>query len=117
MLCDAVLRSKHPNCADRSTAATVAAPTQRDQQLEAAIKAGKRKLVNAASENEKLQAQVDSAAASKKACSDASRQKTLAVQSRVDIDPVNKEGFIAANKYTAMASDEAGGVATVKYWA
>ena len=79
MLCDAVLRSKHPgkhpNCADRSTAATVAAPTQREQQLEAAVKAGKRKLVNATSKNELLQAQVDSAAAAKKDCTDASRQE------------------------------------------
>ena len=110
MLCDALLRSKHPNCADRSTAtaATVAAPTQREQQLEAAVKAGKRKLVNAASENELLQAQVDSAAAAKKACTDASRQKSLAAQRRVDIDLVNKEGFTAANKYTAMAADQTG---------
>ena len=109
--------SKHPHCADRGTAATATAPTQREQQLEATVKSCKRKLVNTASKNELLQAQVDSAAAAKKSCTDASRQKTLAVQRRVDIDPVNKEGFTAANKYTAMAFDQTGIAATVKYWA
>ena len=52
MLCDAMLRSKHPNCDDRSTAIAAAAPTDREQQLEATVKACKRKLVNAASKNE-----------------------------------------------------------------
>ena len=67
--------SKHPNCVDRgtATAATVTAPTQREQQLESAVKTSKRKLVKAASKNELLQAQVDSAAASKKACTEATR--------------------------------------------
>ena len=80
VLCDAVLRSKHPNCADRITPTAVAAPTDRERQLEAAIKAGKRKLVNVTSKNELLQAQVDSAAAAKKACTDASRQESLVAQ-------------------------------------
>ena len=119
MLCDAVLRSKHPSCADRSTATATAAaaPTDRERQLEAAVKAGKRKLVNATSKNELLQAQVDSAAAAKKACTDASRQESLAAQRRVDIDIENKEGFTAANKHTAMHADRTGLKATVLYWA
>ena len=41
MLRDAVLNSEHSKCADRgtATAATVTAPTQREQQLEATVKA------------------------------------------------------------------------------
>jgi hypothetical protein len=119
MLRDAVLSSEHSSCADRSTATATAAaaPTDRERQLEAAVKAGKRKLVNATSKNELLQAQVDSAAAAKKACTDASRQESLAAQRRVDIDIENKEGFTAANKHTAMHADRTGLKATVLYWA
>ena len=91
--------SKHPHCADRGTAATATAPTQREQQLEATVKACKRKLVNATSTNELLQAQVDSAAAAKKACTDASRQESNAEVRRVDIDPANKDKLNKANKY------------------
>ena len=116
MLCDAVLRSKHPHCADRGTA-TAAAPTPREQQLEGALKISKRKLVKAASANELLQVQVNNGAAQKKACTENAKQKSLAAQRRVDIDPANKEGFTAANKYTAMAADQTGIMATVKYWA
>ena len=118
MLRAAVLSSKHAHCADRSgTETATAASTVREQQLEGAVKASKRKLLLLTSEKEKLQAQVAAATTAKKACSETAKQKTLAVQRRVDIDPVNKEGFTAANKYTAMSADQTGIVATVKYWA
>jgi hypothetical protein len=67
--------SKHPHCADRGTA-TAAASTPREQQLEGALKKSKRKLVEAASANELLQAQVNNGAAQKKACTEAARQET-----------------------------------------
>ena len=115
MFRDAVI-SQHEQCADRSKGAT-AIPTVREQQLEATVKTAKRKLRNAKSTIERQSAELDSAEASKKACSEAKRQETLAANRRsVEVDPSNTEMFTAANKSTALHADKTGMIDTIRYW-